>query len=408
MPRKKSLIFSALALVAICVFLAAPESASAARKEKVLYKFCSEYACEDGTNPSDLILDAAGNLYGTTFTGGEYGFGVVFQLTPGAGGTWSEKVLYNFCSLQDCADGAYPSSGLIFDAAGNLYGVTYGGDTQRAVAYQLTPGADGAWTESVLYTFSDGVGAPCGDLVFDTAGNLYGAADCYVTGAIFELKPQGDGMWSEETLYTFQGSDGSEPNGPLVLDASGNLYGTTFGGGTYNSGVAFQLTPHAGGTWSEKVLHSFCSLQNCADGAYPFSGLIFDAAGNLYSTTANGGISANGTVFRLSPRTNGRWKETVLRRFQRSRTPHAGLIFDAAGNLYGTTAGGGPGCPHDGCGTVFKLNPTTRAYKVLCTISRYGKGAAPDTSLIFDAAGNLYGATELGGNGYGVAFEVVR
>jgi len=160
MPRKKSLIFSALALVAICGFLAAPESAFAARKEKVLHRFCSEYGCEDGRYPSDLILDAAGNLYGTTFYGGTNNFGVVFQLRPNADGTWSEKVLHNFCSLQDCADGAYPSSGLIFDAAGNLYGVTAGGDAAGAVVYQLAPGADGAWTETVLYTFSDGGGSP--------------------------------------------------------------------------------------------------------------------------------------------------------------------------------------------------------------------------------------------------------
>ena len=247
-------------------------------------------------------------------------------------------------------------------------------------------------------------------MVFDAAGNLYGAADCYGDGAIFELKPQGNGTWSEGTLYAFQGgSDGSEPNGPLILDASGNLYVTTFGGGTYNSGVAFQLTPNAGGAWSEKVLYNFCSLRNCADGAHPFFGLIFDAAGNLYSTTANGGVSNNGTIFRLSPRTNGRWKETVLRSFHRVRSPTAGLVFDAAKNLYGMTYVGGPGCPPYGCGTVFEFNPATRAYKVLSAFSRDRRGHGPDSSLILDAAGNLYGTTREGGaHGAGVVFEVMR
>ena len=408
MPRKKSLIFSLLALVVICGFLAAPEPAFAARKEKVLYSFCSEQGCDDGAGyPSNLIFDAAGNLYGTTIFGGLYNSGVVFQLALGADGTWTEKVLYNFCSLQGCADGSAPQSGLIFDAAGNLYGTGLGGEGVGGVVYQLAPGADGTWTESVLHSFSYGEGLPWGDLVFDTAGNLYGATlRGGNPGTVFELKPQGNGTWSEETLYTFQGgSDGSVPFGPLVFDASGNLYGSTAQGGIGNGGTVYELMPQTNGTWKKKALHGFGVG---SDGTFP-SSVIFDAAGNLYGTTSSGGAHNNGTIFRLSPRSNGRWKEAVLRSFQRVRGPAASLVFDTAKNLYGTTYVGGPGCPPYGCGTVFEFNPATRAYKVLCAFSRDRRGHGPDSSLILDAAGNLYGTTMEGGaHGAGVVFEVMR
>jgi uncharacterized repeat protein (TIGR03803 family) len=322
-------------------------------------------------------------------------------------GTWSEKVLYSFCSLPKCTDGSSPSSGLIFDAAGNLYGVTGGGGTPlAAVVYQLASGANGTWTEKVLHTCVYGEGLPWGNLIFDAGGNLYGATlRGGNLGSVFELMPQGGGSWNKKVLHTFQGgSDGTVPFGPLVFDLSGNLYGATAEGGTGNGGTVYELMPQAKGTWREKVLHDFGIG---SDGRFP-SNVIFDAAGNLYGTTDYGGSSNNGTIFRLSPRTNGGWKETVLRSFQRVRYPRAGLIVDAAGNLYGTTEFGGPGCPQLGCGTVFRLNPATRSYKVLCVLGRDRKGNGPYTSVILDAAGNLYGATIEGGVHHaGAVFEVM-
>jgi uncharacterized repeat protein (TIGR03803 family) len=233
--------------------------------------------------------------------------------TPTAGG-WSEKVLHSF----NDTDGAYSSAGLIFDKNGNLYGTTLeGGD--------------------------------------------YGcsASGC---GTVFELTPTAGGGWTETVLLNFNGSDGSGPQAGLIFDAAGNLYGTTVGGGTncppFGCGTVFELTPTAGGGWTEKVLHSF---GNGTDGANPFAGLIFDAAGNLYGTTYGGGTyrcgaSGCGTAFELTPAAGGSWTETVLYSFSRGNDgfePEAGLIFDSAGNLYGTTAVGGT---YDG-GTVFELTP---------------------------------------------------
>lgn len=399
---KKAVVFSVVTWLVIFGCLAS--SAFAARKEEVLYSFCSEQSCNGFQSPSNLILDAAGNLYGTTLYGGANNDGVVFQLTPEADGTWSEKELYSFCSLSNCTDGSYPSSGLIFDAAGNLYGVTEGGGTALpAVAYQLAPGANGTWTERVLYTFAYGEGMPWGNLIFDAAGNLYGATlRGGNPGTVFELMPQGGRTWRRKVLHTFQGGDGSVPFGPLVFDASGNLYGATAEGGTGNGGTVYELMPQANGTWREKALHDFGIG---SDETFP-SSVILDAAGNLYGTTRYGGVSNGGTIFRLSPNANGRWKEKVLHSFRNFYQPGQ-VILDAAGNLYGPV-GGGSGCPRYGCGGVFQFNPATGAYRVVCAFGHARKGHDPD-GVILDAAGNLYGTTALGGAfGDGVVFEVMR
>jgi uncharacterized repeat protein (TIGR03803 family) len=294
---------------------------------------------QDGANPVGvLVLDSAGNLYGTTNAGGNDnectfeppdGCGVVFQLTPLAGGGWQGKVLHTFTGGND---GGNPLAGLIMDAAGNLYGTTRGGGT-----------------------------------------------NCLGCGTVFKLAPTGDGTWKETVLYNFCSvancADGEQPFAGLVSDSAGNFYGTTFTGGIgtcapEGCGVIFELTPIADG-WKETVLHSFTGGE---DGANPAASLVLDAAGNLYGTTAYGGATGEncfhdlsgtgcGVAFQLTPTSNG-WKGAVLHTFTGNRdggNPLAGLTLDSSGNLYGTAASGGnvSDCKefqYDGCGVVFELS----------------------------------------------------
>ncbi len=301
----------------------------------------------------------------------------IFAVTLLATRAWAdthEKVLFNF----NRTDGAYTFAGLIFDAAGNLYGTTVGGGTYAycsdgygcGTVFELTPTAGGGWTEQVLYNFGNGTDGvnPYDGLIFDAAGKLYGTTPnggTYGYGTVFELTPTESGGWTETVLHSFCSqtdcTDGEAPQAGLIFDTLGNLYGSTTAGGTYTSncnygcGTVFELTPTGGGAWTEQVLHSF---GNGTDGYYPFAGLIFDAAGNLYGTTWAGGTYGWGTVFELTP-TGGGWTETVLHSFNDNGTdgilPEAGLIFDAIGNLYGTTPSGGAEGEYGG--TVFELTP---------------------------------------------------
>jgi uncharacterized repeat protein (TIGR03803 family) len=315
----------------------------------------------DGYTPyAGLIFDSSGNLYGTTRFGGAHGEGTVFELIPKSDGTWKRKVLHNFNPNGE--DGTYPTCALIFDSAGNLYGSTgLGGAHNNGTVFKLTPVAGAGWSETVLHNFNpngkDGI-SPYAGLVSDSAGNLYGTTPgggAHSYGTAFELTPKTGGGWTEKVLHNFNGEAGAYPKGSLTVDKAGNLYGTTIEGGAYGDGVVFELTPEAGGGWTEKALHNFNPSRK--DGVSPYSGLIFDAAGDLYGTTIEGGGHNGGTVFELSPGTGGGWTETVLHRFDDKstdgNTPYASLIFDAAGNLYGTTYSGGV----YGAGTVFELTP---------------------------------------------------
>jgi uncharacterized repeat protein (TIGR03803 family) len=335
-----------------------------------------------------LLFDTSGNLYGTAENGGAHGEGVVFELEPQANGTWTEKVLYNFCSASGCTDGSWPYANLISDAAGNLYGLTaYGGTISSncfgfgcGTVFRLSPGAGGTWTETVLYGFcsmsncTDGA-EPWTGLISDAAGNLYGMtteggrSGCRQgCGTVFQLTSGANGKWTETVLYSFcsegRCTDGAQPSGSLIFDAAGNLYGTTTIGGTHgNYGTVFQLVSGANGTWTEKVLHRFHLRDNDHDGYNPYAGLVFDSAGTLYGTTKGGGAYGDcGTVFQLTPKTNGNWTERVLHSFKRTGKGgyglSASLIFDGAGNLYSTATWGGDdtGC-NDGCGTVFEITP---------------------------------------------------
>ena len=399
--------------------------------ETVLHSF--NFNGIDGFSPqAGLILDAAGNLYGTTQYGGIHscvggqGCGTIFELSPRQGGGYTEIVLHSF---GNGTDGQFPYAALILDVNSNLYGTTAnGGIHGYGTAFKLSPRQGGGWTETVLRSFDVtgpyGAG-PYGALVLDATGNLYSTTSLggdHAVGTIFELSPQQDGNWTIAALYSFDfnGADGANPNyGALVAESAGNLYGTTSAGGAYDGGTVFELMPNGDGTWTEKILHNFGFA---TDGAAPFSTLIFDSAGNLYGTTAAGGIHSGGTAFELSPSQGGGWTATILHSFGRGTdgaTAEGGLVFDAHGNLYGTTFDGGI---HDGtclggfggCGTVFELSPRQGGGWTETVVHSFNfnvmnqDGTFPRSALVIDAAGNLYGTTFIGGiySTGGTAFEV--
>jgi uncharacterized repeat protein (TIGR03803 family) len=367
------------------------------------------------TPNGSLIADAAGSLYGTTSDGGSLtcktGCGTAFELTPVAGGG-IQKTLHRF--TDDGTDGVNPFAGLVFDTSGNLYGTAEsGGANNDGVVFELSPGADGNWTEIVLYSFGNGTdaGGPQTNLIFDTAGNLYGTTEYggdYGVGTVFELSPSAGGVWTESVIHSFNldGTDGTYPRAPLIVDSARNLYSTTTQGGAYDYGTVFELSPMEGGTWTETILHSFNN--NGTDGFQPFSSLALDAAGNLYGVTSLGGTYDAGTVFAVLP-SSGSWTETVLHSFNNigagGYEPQAAPVFDSAGNLYSTTSYGG--AYNDG--TVFELVPTGGGNwtgKVLWSFDGTN-GAHSYTGLLVDSFGDLYGTTEEGGaHDYGLVFEI--
>lgn len=390
-------------LTALLLVLA--PSAWCAPKYKVLHAFTGG---SDGAGLwGSLVFDGVGNLYGTTSGGGTSNVGTVFELRPNRDGVWQEIILHGF----DGQDGKAPFAGLIFDAKGNLYGATIDGGTDgygTVFELTLTVPPDGTWTETVLTSFteSDGPAAPYASLVMDPSGNLFG------TGAdwAFELSPGSDG-WILTGLHEFTGEngDGNSAYAGLIRDASGNLYGTTEHGGSVNRcgggcGTVYRLHPMSDGSWKEVILHSFGAS---GDGAFPGVGaLAMDESGSLYGTTDSG------VIFKLTKGAHGRWKETILYNITGGRggaEPSAGVVRDKAGNLFGTTiAGGDPNCD---CGVVYKLAPRHDGkwkYTVLHRFTGFD-GAQPDANLILDRKGNLYGTTAAGGSaGYGVAFELTR
>jgi uncharacterized repeat protein (TIGR03803 family) len=430
-------------LLAVALTLAAP--ASAEWKEKVLYRFQGGI---DGATPTGaVVFDKAGNIYGATGDGGASTCdspgqcGTVYQLAPPVtkGEAWTETVLYIFKGHTQ-NDGATPEGGLVIDQAGNLYGTTgyggsgpcllLGGAVGCGTVYELSPPVKRGdpWTETVLYSFQGGQDGyvASGDLVFDKAGNLYGATlfgggkgttcdslyggQC---GTVFKLSPPSSegGKWTEKVLHDFAGgTDGANPNGGLIVDSKAAIYGTTnfggYDGGTCSSGgcgTVFKLKPPTkkGAAWIETVLHRF---RGSPDGGGPAAGVTFDRSGDLFCTTlgGGGGNSPSGTVVQLTPRSGGKWAEKVLYSFKfgdDGALPGAGVAFDAESSLYGTATGGGTA----GGGTIFRLRPTGNAWSfaVLHSFTGNPDGSWPASSLIFDAAGNLYGTTAEGGAGQG-------
>src|SRR5271157_3461030 len=367
----------ALAIMLVAAVLATGSAQAQTYTESVLYSF---QGGTDGAGPyAGLVLDAQGNVYGTTYYGGDlacsaYGCGTVFTVDT----TGKETVLYSFTRVG--GDGAGPYAGLVLDAQGNLYGTTYAGGNPACTLEGPGCGTvfkvDTTGKETVLHSFTGtgGDGAnPYAGLVRDAQGNLYGTT--YVGGAGYGTVFKLDTTGKETVLYSFTGYDGSGPEAGLVLDAQGNLYGTTKYGGNlacyapYGCGTVFKLDT----TGKETVLYSFTGT-GTGDGEAPEAGLVLDTKGNLYGTTpyggTNGGASNGGTVFKVD--TTG--KETVLYSFAGTgagdgQNPEAGLVLDAQGNLYGTTYFGGANAG----GTVFKVD-TTGKETVLHSFTGTGGG----------------------------------
>lgn len=401
--------FKIIFLAAVAVSMLGAATRSLAQAEKVLYSFGNG---TDGSSPQgDMVFDAAGNAYITTGLGGLYGFGTVCKLTPGSNGRWTEQVLYNFGS--SATDAASPRSGVIFDAARrNLFGTTInGGSFGLGAVFELSPASGGAWTEQVLFSFNGTDGQLGWDkLIFDSHGNLFstsGIGGAYGQGVIYELSPQSGGTWTQTVLHNFgSGTDGAQPQGGLIFDHAGNLYGMTTYGGANGLGMVFELSPAAGGGWTEQVLHDFAGG---ADGASPFAGVIFGAGGNLYGVTYFGQ-----TVFQMTPGTGGSWTLTTLHSFSNDAKQGSGpwptVTLDAAGNIYGTAQFGGM----NNGGTAFEMKPVIGgiwSYSVLHAFPKTPTdGVSPSfTRLVFRDKNTLLGMTWQGGSyGGGALFQIKR
>ncbi len=406
-----------LLLTVVATFTLANIAMGAAPHESNLKSF--QGGPSDGALPvGGIVADSSGNFYGTTSAGGEKEWGTVFELTPQSDGTWNETVLYNFQgSGFNLSDGATPTGSLIFDTAGNLYGTTssggFGGNDCNAggggTVFELSPSSDGGpWTETVLHTFKCATGNdganPYGALVIDAQGNLYGTTQLGGTanvGTVYELSSSG-GSWNETTIYNFQGGiDGYSPEAGLVLDSKGVLYGTTINGGSSGRGTVFRLShqPGNGGSWIEQILYSFAGG---SDGANPYSAVILKK-NVLYGTTLQQGQYGYGTVFQLTV-SGGVPVETVLYGFQGDTdgaNPYGGLISDPAGNLYGTTEFGGAG-KFKIAGTLYQLKPGKQGSPwtetILHNFEAEKDGGFPTANLIiFEDA--LWSTTSTGGFG---------
>lgn len=392
-------------------------SRAEAQTETVLHAFSGK----DGVSPSlSLTFDSAGNLYGVAAQGGSSNNGAVFELSP-KGSSWTEKTLISF---NGGSGGSQPVGGLIIDSAGNLYGTTKeGGSNGAGLVFELSKSGSGSWTEKVLHNFGSGKDGrfPRATLVFDSAGNLYGTTEgggAYGDGTVskggiaFKMA-SGSSGWTETVIHSFgNGTDSANPRCNLVLDSSGNLYGTALNGGANGDGAVYEISPQAHGGWKEKLIYSFNPVNTFGDGARPVAGLVFDKTGNLYGTTVFGGGEGGGIVYELSPTSGGTWTETVLSSFEQPffqpSNLYSDVVFDSAGNLYGATLrGAGTGTLFDG--TVYKLTPSGSTW-INTTLFAFGAnhGAVPGVgSLVLDSSGNVYGATQAGGaNKDGVVFKI--
>jgi hypothetical protein len=388
---QSSIVFST-SMIAIVFFLA---GFSQAQTETIIASTNLDYA--------GMIFDSAGNLYGVTNTGGNstncggfQGCGTVFELSHAGGTTWTQTTIYNF---QNLADGSFPFGGLVFDAAGNLYGTNTGGGTYNAgVAFELSPASGNSWTFTPLYSFGQSKQSvpPSSPLTVDAVGNLYGVTlggGRYSQGSAFKLSKVA-GVWKERILHSFGGpGDGAQPYGPLVIDPQGNLYGTTSAGGSTTWGIVFELSRQSSGNWTETLLHTFAS------GGSPEAGLIFDSAHNLYGTTYTGGAHGAGGVFRLTRvNQNGDliWKYIQLYSFTAGTdgsNPASPLTFDASGNLYGTDAAFADSCQgFYGCWQVYKLSVGSNGLWHIGALYPIPAQSDPaNGGLVLDSSGDIFG-----------------
>lgn len=410
---KSTLPSSICKFVALLAALTLALGAQAADKYTIVRNFNSG---SGGTFPAgNLLRDSAGNLYGTASQGGSHNAGTIFEMTPKSGGGFTFTTLYQ-CSSSDCL---LPEGSLVMDSVGNLYGVTL---FDRV--FRLSKNGS-AWSVTILYDFG-AEPAPTSPVVLDSAGNLYGinpAGGASNLGYVFELTPTSSG-WSLTDLHDFRGTDGAASSSNiqnqlagLTFDDAGNLYGATVAGGSSTNcsggcGVAFQLK-NSSGVWTETVVHSFTGK----DGANPISSLTIDSTGNLYGTTSAGGSSGFGVAYKIEP-VSGGWQNHILHNFSGAHLdgeyPDSALVMDSLGNLYGTTESGGgdhQSCQVQsdfGCGMVFELSPYGAQWKetILKAFSGRNDGAFPQ-GVVLDPQGNVYGAAQGGGSLFdGLVFQL--
>jgi uncharacterized repeat protein (TIGR03803 family) len=388
MRKHRHAIFSALTLAFLSALVLTAVRSVQAQTETVLYNFTNG---SDGGSPgSRLTSDGKGNFYGTTYKGG-LGFGTVFELSPDGIGGWNESVLYSFTGA---ADGGNPfDSYVTFDSAGNLYGTAYyGGADGHGVVFELSP-QGASWSETVLYSFTSGSNSnPVDGLIFDPKGNIYGTTHQTggTAGYVFELSLAGHN-WTEQVIYT--AASGSYAG--LAMDVSGNIFGTT-------SSTVFELSPNGGG-WNSAVLHTF---DGGKDGSNPDGTPVLDQAGNLYGTTDDGCETSCGTLYKLTLGKKG-WTEKILHHFTGHKKDGVNpetIVFDTAGNIYGSTVEGGKA----GVGTVFELvAPVGKGAYEERVLWSFNETDGSEPGPVILVGGNLYGAAALGGStGGGVVYEV--
>jgi uncharacterized repeat protein (TIGR03803 family) len=406
-PNPLALFVCAVALCCVCLF-----SAAHAQTFQTVVAL-------NGTNgavPTDTLVQGSdGNLYGTTQSGGAANAGSVFRITPAG----SLKNLYSFCKT-NCADGRIPVGGLVQGTDGNYYGTTLsGGAHNGGTIFKITP--SGSLT--TLYSFcaiskcADGE-SPHAGLVQGKDGNFYGTTQGApgppaTYGTVFKITPTG----TLSTLHTFCSScaDGSSPEGDLIQATDGNFYGTTSLGGDGNGGTVFRLTPSG----SFAKLYTFCSLAGCKDGSMPYGALVQGRDGNLYGTTTIGGLSGNGTAFRLTPsgQLDTLYSFCSLAGCADGQYPYGELVEGSDGNFYGTTESGGAKANGNicalGCGTLFQLTPEGSLSTIynFCSTLNCGDGVEPFSGLIQASNGTFYATAAYGGictilaNGCGTIFS---
>jgi uncharacterized repeat protein (TIGR03803 family) len=366
--------------------------------ETTLYSF--GYVPGDAAKPvGNIIFDPAGNIYGASSSGG-LGYGTIYELSRDSSGIWSDYILYAFTGG---ADGALPNGGLTLDVDGNIFGTTQqGGQYNYGSVFELSPKSDGTYTETVLHSFTGGVDGrfPMAGLTQTSAFSFWGTTSKGGNGygVVFELYNTALYGWVEHLMYTFTGgTDGAFPMASLIFDSSGNVYGTTNkkGDPTCHCGTVFQLV--AAKSYAFNTIHTFKGV----DGQNPVANLIIDSSGNFYGTTPYGG-RGSGTIFELTPRAGGFWNYSVLHPFYIwGQVPMGPVTLDSNGNLFGSTWQGG----FDGWGVVYRLSPTSGGgwhYTMLYTFGRVAMGW-PQSNMLLDAQGNLYGT---GIFAYGGVFEV--
>src|SRR5579859_289842 len=394
-------VWAAFALMTCAVSFASQPPAT----ERIPHSFSGG---SDGSDPdSGLTLDSVGNLYGSTFFGGSASEGTIYKLSRTSGGI-KETILYNFQG--GSADGANPSGSLLIAPGGIIFGTTSSGGQGYGVVFELIPSGT-SYTEKILHVFPMGEDPVNAGVIMDKAGNLYGetaGGGAFGDGTIYVMKHTSTG-YKYALLYSFAGgNDGNYPSGGLIFDSAGNLYGTTASGGANFAGDVFELTHNSNGSWSESVLYTFTGY---SDGVNPESALAMDSSGNLFGTTVYGGDTScgggfgSGEVFELT-NSGGVWTKTTVHAFTDTpdgHAPMAGVTFDAAGNMFGTTSNGG----NSGSGVLYEISPTTGGWSesVVHSFSNGADGGYPSTPVTFGPKGNLFGTAQFGGTtGDGVAY----